>query len=153
MDVNATWVPHALQSIQRILAGVRALGFSIDSLAVQVPELTGAAPLARYARDSLALRRSVDAWRGAWRHFLVRLGPTDVRTHVRRALRMRGGTAHGLRCPREHQGGPISFRGFSRRARRQRAALVSRTRIRGAAFLVGWSGRTEDVLVVDVVTT
>lgn len=82
MDVNAIWVPHALQSMERILAGVRALGFSIDSLAIQVPELTGDAPLARYARDSLALRRATDAWRGAWRHFLVRFGPTDVRTHV-----------------------------------------------------------------------
>ena len=82
MDVNAIWVPHALQSMERILAGVRALGFSIDSLAAQVPELTGAAPLARYARDSLALRRAVDVWRGAGRHFLVRLGPAAVRTHV-----------------------------------------------------------------------
>jgi hypothetical protein len=82
MDVNAIWVPHALQSMERILAGVRALGFSIDSLATQVPELRGDAPIARYARDSLTLRRAIDVWRGAWRHFLVRLGPADVRTHV-----------------------------------------------------------------------
>lgn len=82
MDVNAIWAPHALQSMQRILAGVRALGFSIDSLAAQVPELRGDAPLARYARDSLALRRAIDVWRGAWRHFMVRLRPADVRSHV-----------------------------------------------------------------------
>lgn len=82
MDVNAIWVPHALQSIEQILAAVRALGFSIDSLATRMPELTPASPLVRYARDSVSLRRAIDVWWGAWRHFLVRLGPADVRAHL-----------------------------------------------------------------------
>ncbi|MGH7711827.1 MAG: hypothetical protein ACREOG_11125, partial [Gemmatimonadaceae bacterium] len=82
MDVNAIWAPHALESMERILATIRVLGFSVDSLATQVPELTAASPLVRYARDSLALRRAIDTWWGAWRHFVVRLGPADVRSHV-----------------------------------------------------------------------
>jgi hypothetical protein len=81
MDVNAIWVPHALESIARILEQLRALGFSTDSLAGAETGMTDS-PLASYARDSLAMRRAIEAWRGAERHFVVRLGPAEVRTQV-----------------------------------------------------------------------
>jgi len=86
MDVNAIWVPHALASAGRILETLRALGISVDSVAAAKPDLMTGAPLGTYARDSLALRRAVDAWRGASRHFLVRLGPAAVRSHVAERL-------------------------------------------------------------------
>jgi hypothetical protein len=82
MDVNAIWAPHALESLGRILAVVRALGWTTEALAREVPELGGDAPLARYARDSAALRRAVDTWWGASRHFVVRLGADGVRARV-----------------------------------------------------------------------
>ncbi|MDQ3950950.1 MAG: hypothetical protein M3282_11475, partial [Gemmatimonadota bacterium] len=81
MDVNAIWAPHALESIEDILATIRALGFSTDSLARAKPDLM-AGVLGAYARDSLALRRAIDAWWGASRYFVVRLGPDQVRSHV-----------------------------------------------------------------------
>jgi hypothetical protein len=83
MDVNAIWAPHALESIGRILDALRALGVSTDSLARSMPNDLGPdTPLGRYARDPAALRAATDAWRGAWRHFLVRLAPDEVRSQV-----------------------------------------------------------------------
>jgi hypothetical protein len=83
MDVNAIWAPHALESIGRILEALRSLGVSTDSLARAMPNDLGPdTPLGRYARDPTALRAATEAWRGAWRHFLVRLAPDEVRSHV-----------------------------------------------------------------------
>ena len=82
MDVNAIWAPHALEAIRVILGAVRASGISVDSLAAAMPELGPNTPLGRYARDSVALRRAIDAWWGASRHFIVRLAPTDVQSRV-----------------------------------------------------------------------
>jgi hypothetical protein len=81
MDVNAIWVPHALESTERILAALRALDFPVDSLARSVRGVRGT-PLERYARDPGALRTAIAAWHGASRHFLVRLGPQDLRERV-----------------------------------------------------------------------
>jgi hypothetical protein len=81
MDVNAIWAPHALESVEQILATVRTLGISVDSVARAKPDLM-AGPLAVYARDSVALRRAIDTWWGASRHFVVRLGPDQVRSRV-----------------------------------------------------------------------
>ena len=82
MDINAIWAPHALESIATILRGMRALGVSPESLATTMPDLAAAAPLGMYARDTLALERAIRAWRGASRHFIVRLGPAEVRSRV-----------------------------------------------------------------------
>ena len=82
MDVNAIWAPHALESMGRILATLESLGFPLDSLARTVPALADGAPLGRYARDPAALRRAIDTWQGASRHFVVRLGPAEVRARV-----------------------------------------------------------------------
>ena len=75
MDVNAIWAPHALESVARILDALRALGISTDSLA----ELAASTPLGHYARNPQALRQAVENWRGAGRHFVVRLAPSEVR--------------------------------------------------------------------------
>ena len=79
MDVNAIWAPLALASAGRILADARALGLPLD---LSVPELSPQSPLGRYARDPAALAAAVATWEGAARHFLVRLGPADVRARV-----------------------------------------------------------------------
>jgi hypothetical protein len=82
MDVNAIWAPQALTSIARVLDVLRALGISVDSLARTTPDLVAGSPLAAYARDPGALRRATDTWWGASRHFVVRYGPAEVRSHV-----------------------------------------------------------------------
>ena len=82
MDVNAVYAPHALEAIGTILRTIARLGFSLDSLGRAVPELAPGTPLGAYARDPAALRAATDAWWGAARHFVVRLGPDSVRARV-----------------------------------------------------------------------
>jgi hypothetical protein len=81
MDVNAIWAPHALESTARIVAALRALRVPVDSLAGTVRGVRGT-PLERYVRDSTALLAAIRAWSGASRHFVVSLGPDDVRSRV-----------------------------------------------------------------------
>jgi hypothetical protein len=82
MDVNVIWAPHALESIGRIIAMLRTLGVSLDTLERAVPDLVPSAPLGRYVRDPQSLDRAVERWYGASAHFIVRLPPGDVRRHV-----------------------------------------------------------------------
>jgi hypothetical protein len=64
MDVNAIWAPHALEGIASIYETLRAIGLRADS------------------SDSSRLRHAIGAWKGAWRHFVVRFGPAEVRSRV-----------------------------------------------------------------------
>lgn len=82
MDINAIWVPHALEGAGTILSALRTLGMSVDSLAAAIPELAAGTPLGDYARDPGRLQRATATWREAERHFLVRLGPAEVRERV-----------------------------------------------------------------------
>jgi hypothetical protein len=81
MDVNAIWAPHALEAMERILIALGELGIGANSVVWKEPAMV-ASPLAQYARDRPALRSAIDTWSGAWRHFLVQLGPDAVRAHV-----------------------------------------------------------------------
>ena len=81
MDVNAIWVPRALDATGAILAALPSLGIerrTLDSLA----RAAGAGPLAAWLADTAVLRRAVAAWEGARRHFAVRLPPEEVRRRV-----------------------------------------------------------------------
>src|SRR5205814_48734 len=77
MDVNAIWAPHALEAIRVLLGAVRATGIAVDSLSAAMPELGPNTPLGSYVRDSVALRRAIDVWWDASRHFVVRLAPSE----------------------------------------------------------------------------
>jgi hypothetical protein len=81
MDVNAIWAPHALESIALILSSLSAIGMTSASLESLAPGI-GNTPLATYARDPAALRRAIEVWRGARRHFEVTLGPQEERRRV-----------------------------------------------------------------------
>ena len=65
MDINAIWVPHALEAVGQILEAFRTLNIEGGSA------LAGASPLARYAREPQRLQQAIETWRGASRHFLV----------------------------------------------------------------------------------
>ncbi|MGQ0537539.1 MAG: hypothetical protein ACT4R6_01220 [Gemmatimonadaceae bacterium] len=82
MDVNAIWAPHALAAMAGILKTIRDLGFATDSLARAHGDLLGGTLLGRYTRDSLSLAAAVAAWREAWRHFLVRLAPSELGSRI-----------------------------------------------------------------------
>ena len=82
MDVNAIWVPDALAALGRILEVLPALGFPADSLARVVPEIGSGTVLGNFVREPSSLARATETWRGAERHFLVRLGPSEVRSRV-----------------------------------------------------------------------
>ena len=73
MDINAIWVPHALESIGEILTALRTLGINTRSAAA------GASPLARYISTPTSLQQAITTWRGASKHFLVQLSPEQVR--------------------------------------------------------------------------
>jgi len=82
MDVNAIWAPHALEAIDVIFTSLRNAGMTPDSILRAMREEDTNAPLARYARDSAALRRAINVWHGAADHFLVTLSAPEIRTRV-----------------------------------------------------------------------
>jgi hypothetical protein len=82
MDINAIWVPRALQSIEEILASLRAMGLSQSDLAAFAPGSGAGTPLGDLARDPALLQRAIQNWSGATRHFVVTLTPEDIKTRV-----------------------------------------------------------------------
>ena len=85
MDVNAIWVPQALEATGRILASLGQLGFRSEALDSIAPGIRGTA-LGEYARDPGSLTRALEIWRRAWRHFEVTLSPAQIRERVRARL-------------------------------------------------------------------
>jgi hypothetical protein len=85
MDINAIWVPRALESSREIFSALRSIGFSNDQMVAFV--LRGsAAPLAQFIADPVFFQHAIQNWRGASRHFLVALTPEDIRAKVRQKL-------------------------------------------------------------------
>ena len=78
MDVNAIWVPHALEAVGTIFDALKQLG---------VMPVIHEGPLAAYARDRALLQQAVTTWRGAERYFRVALAPKDVSDRVAARLR------------------------------------------------------------------
>src|SRR6266446_9712431 len=78
MDVNAIWVPHALEAVGTILDALKQLG---------VTPVIREQPLATFARERAALQRAVTTWKGAERHFRVALPRKEVSERVAARLR------------------------------------------------------------------
>jgi hypothetical protein len=85
MDINAIWVPRALQAVGEILDALRTIGFSNDQIAAYTRG-AGAAPLGEFIRDPVVFQRAIQNWRGAARHFVVSLAPADIRVKVQQKL-------------------------------------------------------------------
>ncbi|MGH7507936.1 MAG: hypothetical protein ACREMZ_00510 [Gemmatimonadales bacterium] len=85
MDVNAIWVPRALEAVATILATLPTIGVSHDVIDSVLPASAGA-PLADYARNPESLRHALETWRGARRHFEMILTPDQVRDRVQAKL-------------------------------------------------------------------
>jgi hypothetical protein len=80
MDINAIWAPRALDAMARILAILPTLGYGRTALDSLLPD--SAATLRAYLADSAGIRRAVDVWRGARRHFAVTLAPAEIERQV-----------------------------------------------------------------------
>ena len=85
MDVNAIWVPQALEAISTILAGLGTLGYDPPDLLRSVPALSGSV-LAGYMEDPESLEGAVETWHDSDRHFEVRLPEDSVRVRIGRKL-------------------------------------------------------------------
>lgn len=85
MDINAVWVPQALDAISTILAALPGLGVPAQRLDSIAPEIRGT-PLLEYARDTASLRHAIDTWRGARRHFEVTLAPREIQRRIEAKL-------------------------------------------------------------------
>jgi hypothetical protein len=85
MDVNAIWVPQALEGIATILSALPRIGVGTGVLDSIAPEIDRT-PLAGYIRDTVSLRSAIETWRGARRHFEVTLGPREVEQRLRARL-------------------------------------------------------------------
>ena len=86
MDVNAIWAPHALDAMARVLDALRAMDMLSDTVVRDAAARGEASVLVRYVRDPGALRAAVEQWKGAERHFVVRLSADEVRERIGRRL-------------------------------------------------------------------
>lgn len=98
MDINAIWVPQALESITEILTVLRTLGFTSDQISALVPKTANCElrtancktaetlPNAMLLDPDLLLRAS-RTWNSAVRHFVVRLSPREIRAKLESKLR------------------------------------------------------------------
>ncbi len=82
MDINAIWVPQALEAIGVILHSLKELGLDQDSSTSG----DSAAALQRFRTDSTYLRRAIDTWKGARKHFTVKLSPAQIRNGINAKL-------------------------------------------------------------------
>jgi len=79
MDINAIWAPRALAAVATILTTLPGLGVQPATLDSLIPR-NGA--LAGYRADTASLRRAIETWHGARRHFIVTLAPDEVTRRV-----------------------------------------------------------------------
>jgi hypothetical protein len=93
MDVNAVWVPQALEGIATILRELPGMGLGAATLDSLAPDIRGT-PLAGYIRDTASLGQAIETWRGARLHFEVTLGPRAIRERI---------TARLARLPEEER--------------------------------------------------
>ncbi|MFL5480309.1 MAG: hypothetical protein ACJ79X_14930 [Gemmatimonadaceae bacterium] len=86
MDINAIWAPRALQAIAEIFAALRTIGFTNAQLQGRIPSGFGGTMLTDYLRDPTSLDRAIQNWKGAANHFVVTLGPAEIRSRVQQKL-------------------------------------------------------------------
>jgi hypothetical protein len=85
MDINAIWVPRALESVSEILTRLRSIGITQARLNALTAGPAQTA-LAAFARDTALMRRAVETWSGAEKHFVVTMPPAEIRAAILRKL-------------------------------------------------------------------
>ena len=64
MDINAIWVPRALESTSEIIAALRKVAFT-PAQKSRLAEVISGTPLEEFVHDPALLQRAVDNWNGA----------------------------------------------------------------------------------------
>ncbi|HEY1952679.1 MAG TPA: hypothetical protein VGG76_07720 [Gemmatimonadaceae bacterium] len=82
MDINAIWVPRALESISTIAGALTAIGFTQQQLDGFSPQGAAGRQLADLLHDPAYLQHALQNWRGASRHFVVTMTPQEIHTRV-----------------------------------------------------------------------
>jgi hypothetical protein len=85
MDINAIWVPKALEAIEKIFSTLNHLGITIEDLQTLAPEFRKT-KLSEYVRDQQALKNAVKTWDGAIQHFKIHLSEQEVRRRIQLKL-------------------------------------------------------------------
>lgn len=85
MDINAIWVPRALEATSEITAALRTLAFTQTQRKLMADETAGT-PLAEFSRDPNVRQQWIDNWNGAARHFVVSLTPDQIRSATQNKL-------------------------------------------------------------------
>jgi hypothetical protein len=85
MDINVIWAPTALAAIATTLEILPTLGLGPQVIDSMAPEIRRT-PLGQYMRDPASLRRAIDIWKGARRHFEITLTPEEIRQRTRSKL-------------------------------------------------------------------
>ncbi|RMG67117.1 MAG: hypothetical protein D6715_05415 [Calditrichaeota bacterium] len=86
MDVNAIWVPRALEAMQSIFRALEQIGYPREALVEALSALPGHQILQRYLENESALQQAIDRWQKALEHFVVSLPAKEVRAHVAQKL-------------------------------------------------------------------
>jgi hypothetical protein len=81
MDINAIWAPRALEAIAAIRTALPAIDIGREALDSLAPEIAQG-PLGEYLADSTSLRRAIDTWNGARRHFAVTIPREEIERRV-----------------------------------------------------------------------
>ena len=85
MDINAIWVPRALESISDIIAALQKVGLSEAQKSRAENSIAGT-ELHGFVGDPARRRQAIDNWNHAVRHFVVSLGPDEIRSAVQQKL-------------------------------------------------------------------
>jgi hypothetical protein len=81
MDINAIWAPRALEAIASIATALPTLGIGRQQMDSMAPAVMRG-PLGEYLSDSTRLRRAIQTWHGARRHFAVTLSRAEIQRDV-----------------------------------------------------------------------
>lgn len=82
MDVNAIWMPDALEAIRTIFTTLTDIGISRNDLASLMSSPESAA-LRHFAETPSALNGPIKIWRGVYRHFEVSMRPDEARQYAK----------------------------------------------------------------------
>ena len=81
MDINAIWVPKALESVASVLSSLRTLGFTNRDL-VSAARARVRSPLDDWIGDSASLVATIESWKRARALFVVKLGPQELSQRI-----------------------------------------------------------------------
>ncbi|MBN4080799.1 hypothetical protein JYT44_00400 [Caldithrix abyssi] len=85
MDINAIWVPKALEAVDIILSKLKVFHISFDSLSKQLPELE-TSELKNYYHHPDALQNAIMAWQDVKGYFKVKLDGEEALRRIREKL-------------------------------------------------------------------